>query len=327
MKERISKNAHGETVPATETVGVFRDLLLSALSREKRACRRAAWITGLRKRKFPRSEFLGAVFVFRCPPSCARLSDSRSKRQLDELAAKRKTRRNLAGVTGPKTTNSRVSRAPSAASAIRVVVLDHRTTQSTAARSDRQREDRAMTRDEVIAANPIADFVRNRGHALMRAGENFVTSGCPVTQHKPSHRPVMIYSKTQSWSCHDCKVGGSVIDWLAKEKGISGADAMRELAGGRNGSEPAARLVKTYDYTDECGELLYQVCRYDPKDFKQRRPDGRSGWVWSTVNVRRVVYRLPEVIAAQMVIVTEGEKDADNLAGLGFVATCNCGGR
>lgn len=42
--------------------------------------------------------------------------------------------------------------------------------------------------------------------------------------------------------------------------------------------------------------------------------------------MRRVLYRLPEVIATQTVIVTEGEKDADNLAGLGFVATCNCGG-
>jgi hypothetical protein len=99
-----------------------------------------------------------------------------------------------------------------------------------------------MTRDEVLSANPIADFVRSRGHELKRAGENFVTSGCPVTQHKRGHRPVMIYPKTQSWSCHDCKVGGTVIDWLAKENGISGADALRELAASRSGSEPAARF-------------------------------------------------------------------------------------
>ena len=52
----------------------------------------------------------------------------------------------------------------------------------------------------------------------------------------------MIYPKTQSWSCHDCKVGGTVIDWLAKENGISGADALRELAASRNGSEPAEKF-------------------------------------------------------------------------------------
>ena len=33
-----------------------------------------------------------------------------------------------------------------------------------------------MKRDEIIAANPIVDFVRNRGHELKRAGENFVTT-------------------------------------------------------------------------------------------------------------------------------------------------------
>lgn len=38
------------------------------------------------------------------------------------------------------------------------------------------------------------------------------------------------------------------------------------------------RIVATYDYTDEAGTLLYQSVRYDPKDFKQRRPDGKGGW-------------------------------------------------
>ena len=187
-----------------------------------------------------------------------------------------------------------------------------------------------LDRHEVLAANPIVDFVRNRGHALMRAGENFVTSGCPAAQHKRGHRPVMIYPKTQSWNCHDCKVGGSVIDWLAKEKGISGADALRELGGGRNGSKPSAKLVKTYDYTDESGQLLYQVCRYVPKDFKQRRPDGRGDWIWNTKGVEKVLFRLPEItqdIAHGLpVFICEGEKDVLDMAQRGFSATCNPGG-
>ncbi|HEX3280679.1 MAG TPA: CHC2 zinc finger domain-containing protein [Pyrinomonadaceae bacterium] len=90
------------------------------------------------------------------------------------------------------------------------------------------------TRDEVISANPITDFVRSRDHELKPAGENFVTCGCPVTQHKRSHRPVMIYPKTQSWSGHDCKIGGTVIDWLMHKKNVTAAEAMRELAGGLN---------------------------------------------------------------------------------------------
>jgi DNA primase len=103
----------------------------------------------------------------------------------------------------------------------------------------------AMTREQIIEANPIVDFVRNRGHELKPAGQNFVTNACPQTQHKRGHRPVMIYPETQSWSCHDCKVGGTVIDWVMHEKNVTAAEAMRELAGGLNGSEPVAGFVKT----------------------------------------------------------------------------------
>ncbi len=60
-----------------------------------------------------------------------------------------------------------------------------------------------------------------------------------------------------------------------------------------------------------------------PKDFWQRRPDGKGGWINNLQGVRRVLYRLPDVKSAQTVCVAEGEKDADNLAKLGFVATTN----
>ena len=153
-----------------------------------------------------------------------------------------------------------------------------------------------MTREELIAANPIVDFVRNRGDELKRAGENFVTSACPVSQHKRGHRPVMIYPTQQSFYCHDCERGGSVIDWLMIEKHLSAAEAMRMLGVGRNGNKPVARLVKTYDYVNEYGELLFQCCRYEPKDFKQRQPDGKSCWIWNLQGVRRVLYRLPELL-------------------------------
>jgi hypothetical protein len=98
----------------------------------------------------------------------------------------------------------------------------------------------------------------------------------------------------------------------------------------RNGLD----IVATYDYRDEDGALLFQVCRLDPKSFLQRRRDGQ-GWVWSTKGVRRVLYRLPELIAARAaangqaprVYVCEGEKDVDRLCQQwGLLATCNPGG-
>jgi 5S rRNA maturation endonuclease (ribonuclease M5) len=191
-----------------------------------------------------------------------------------------------------------------------------------AKRSGKRWKSPALSRDQIIEANPIVDFVRNRGHELKAAGENFVTSGCPVTRHKRGHRPVMIYPKTASFHCHDCKVGGSVIDWVMRERNLNAADAIQMLGERRNGSEPIA----VYDYTDETGNLIYQVCRFEPKDFRQRRPDGNGGHVWNVNGVELVLYRLPEVIKANIVCVAEGEKDCDSLAKIGFTATCNVGG-
>ncbi len=85
-------------------------------------------------------------------------------------------------------------------------------------------------------------------------------------------------------------------------------------------------IVETYDYCDEVGELLYQVVRFNPKGFSQRRPVGND-WVYNLKGVQRVLYRLPEVInASGTVIVVEGEKDVDNLRALGLIATTNSGG-
>ena len=85
-------------------------------------------------------------------------------------------------------------------------------------------------------------------------------------------------------------------------------------------------IIATYDYLDDTGELLFQAVRYDPKDFKQRRPDGQGGYIWNLQGARLVLYRLPELIdadPAKMVFDVEGEKDVDALHKLGFIATCN----
>src|SRR5690606_29031645 len=47
---------------------------------------------------------------------------------------------------------------------------------------------------------------------------------------------------------------------------------------------------------------------------------------WSMKGVEKVLYRLPEIVATETVIVTEGEKDVDNLRACGFIATTNAGG-
>jgi hypothetical protein len=97
----------------------------------------------------------------------------------------------------------------------------------------------------------------------------------------------------------------------------------------RNG-EKLRTIVATYDYVDDHGKLIFQVCRFDPKDFRQRRPDGAGGWVWKLGSIRRVLYNLPRVIEAvawgQSIFICEGEKDCETLRRLGILATTNPGG-
>jgi len=94
----------------------------------------------------------------------------------------------------------------------------------------------------------------------------------------------------------------------------------------RDGSKSS--IAETYDYCDECGVLLLQVVRYEPKGFRQRRPMSNGNWTWSVKGVQVIPYRLPELLAKprESVFVVEGEKDVDNLASIDVIATCNAGG-
>lgn len=89
-------------------------------------------------------------------------------------------------------------------------------------------------------------------------------------------------------------------------------------------------ISEIYDYIDESGNLLFQVCRMVPKTFRQRRPDGKGGWIWNLKDTRRVLYRLPKVLEAlgrgETIYICEGEKDVHSLEKIGLVATTNPGG-
>ena len=108
--------------------------------------------------------------------------------------------------------------------------------------------------------------------------------------------------------------------------GIEARDLFPEEGRARRKRE----IVSTYEYTNEKDELLYQVVRFDPKDFRQRKPDGVGGWTWNLNGQERVPFRLSRVLDAArahgVLWVVEGEKDVLKLEALGLVATTNAGG-
>jgi predicted P-loop ATPase len=89
-------------------------------------------------------------------------------------------------------------------------------------------------------------------------------------------------------------------------------------------------VVATYEYADESGAVLFRKVRTAGKKFWQERPDGNGGWSRGIKEVRRVLYRLPELIKAiaseRTVCIPEGEKDVENLRKLAVPATCNSEG-
>ena len=91
--------------------------------------------------------------------------------------------------------------------------------------------------------------------------------------------------------------------------------------------------IATYHYTDRDGRPVYRVDRKeatDPqgqrvKEFFQYHRAG-DGWKPGRGDTPELLYNLPQVGPAEVVYLVEGEKDADNLRALGFVATTHAGG-
>jgi hypothetical protein len=122
-----------------------------------------------------------------------------------------------------------------------------------------------------------------------------------------------------------CHVGCTVEAIMAKVGGT-----VNDLFDEHRQAKQGYAVVAEYPYHDEFGQVLYVKERRWPKDFRQYvpLPDGRKRYKLD--GVRRVLYRLPEVVAAikagQTVYVSEGEADADRLVREDVAATCNVEG-
>ncbi len=157
------------------------------------------------------------------------------------------------------------------------------------------------------------DVVSHFAGAVKR-GENAWQCRCPA--HDDNKASLTITQTPDRWLLH-CHAGCTTEE-VCDAAGLKMADLFSRRC-----------IVATYDYRNESGTLLYQAVRFVPKDFRQRRPDGKGGWLYNMDGVRRVLYRLPELLAADSllpVFIVEGERDADRLHSLSLTATCNVGG-
>lgn len=150
--------------------------------------------------------------------------------------------------------------------------------------------------------------------------------------------------------CNGCGVGGNVFQFEARFSSCTVAEAeakVAEITGAKPGFGSFAKLgpvIAAYDYRDDDERVLFQKRRFQPegeqKTFRIYRPDEHGNWVAGIdapdgAPTKRVLYNQPRVVTANVVVVCEGEKDADNIAQCGLWAerttlrlatTCNFDG-
>ncbi|HZR53642.1 MAG TPA: hypothetical protein VFB06_29560 [Streptosporangiaceae bacterium] len=172
----------------------------------------------------------------------------------------------------------------------------------------------------------VVSALREKGRRVEPHGTGSYMAQCPADGHDDRKASLSV-AQGDVGAVLCCQAGCDTRDVLAA-LGLSWPDLFEQPQRAKDRSP--RRVVAQYRYTDEAGELLFTKLRYEPKNFGVRRPDGKGGWAYKLGDARRVLYRLPEVIAAvragRPVFVVEGEKDADRLAAEGHTATCNFDG-
>jgi hypothetical protein len=146
------------------------------------------------------------------------------------------------------------------------------------------------------------------------------TATCPAhDDHSPSlsvgdgSDKILLY-------CH----AGCTVDQICDSLGLTVQDLFYDTKE-TNVNEPEA----IYRYLDEEGKHLYDQVKFPGKQFRFRRITD-NGWVWGLMGSRKILYNLFGLVKYKgfydVVLIVDGEKDANRARNLGYMATCAPGG-
>ena len=154
-----------------------------------------------------------------------------------------------------------------------------------------------------------------------KTGTGYVVR-CPAHADKEPSLHVSAGADRLLLKCH----AGCTVEAICEAMEVGLADLFYEEREKQDRPAPQPkRLIATYDYADENGEVLYRKLRFEPKTFGWERREG-DRWVSGLGEVRRVPFGLPALAAAKpgdTAWLCEGEKDCVNLraAGAGIVTS------
>lgn len=186
-----------------------------------------------------------------------------------------------------------------------------------------------------LPSSPAIERVLGKLKGVKGAGEGKWMALCPA--HGDRQRSLSIRAGNDGRALMHCHAGCTVASVVAVV-GLQMTDLFPDTArtnGAVNGSAPVIapaqgvktrqRMVKSFDYHDADGNVLFRVCRMEPKAFPQQRPTPSGGWEWGLGDIAPVLYRLPAIIEAvaaeRRIYIAEGEKDVDAMVDLGLSAT------
>jgi hypothetical protein len=183
-----------------------------------------------------------------------------------------------------------------------------------------------------VTGVPNLETAASRLGGELRAGEIL----CPGPNHSEADRSLAV-------KLDDGAPDGFVVHSFAGDDEIQCRDYVRKKLrlppfephakkNGTNGGGAAWQIISEHVYRDEVGKPYLRVRKCldgeGRKQYPQAHWDG-AAWVKGKPQGPKIPYRLPELLAAPItaiIYVVEGERCADTLAKLGFIATTNSEG-
>ena len=166
---------------------------------------------------------------------------------------------------------------------------------------------------------------------------------CNCFMHSDKEPSLQLHRETNTWWCYVCGEGYTPIDFVMKKMGVSVFEAAKDINNTlnlginiNNFNAENEKLTKTaeYFYKRADGSITMKVEKWvKPSTGKKEfypyaLIDGKyiKGYATKLASEDCVLYNLPDVITADIVYFTEGEKDADTLKALGIAGTTTPGG-
>jgi 5S rRNA maturation endonuclease (ribonuclease M5) len=168
------------------------------------------------------------------------------------------------------------------------------------------------------------------GAVVIEYGKGDLMICCPF--HEDSNPSCSVRPrKNGCFHCFGCGQKGNLTDLIRQLKSITKGKAIQQMAGVVGTKieyhQPDKNAVATYSYRNAKGKLIKQVLR-DPdengkKVFKQRQPAKGGDWIWSVAELPPLLFNMDLLQDAEVVCVTEGEKDASTVTDLHLAGPCS----